>query len=258
MSKTKVIFLHINKCGGSSLRHMLMSEYSWCEIAPVPVRPFTFTFPYPVIRGTTEIEYQEILWPDDFRNYKLVMGHYDWRVTKKLPDWKIMTVLRDPVRQLLSHYYFIERARDQYGDLWEEIGPMGFSGWVRSKHVMPFLNDQTRVLSGGWVYPVEDEQKRAMYGQEANYTRAISNLCNLRMTFGLLERLDESVKLFNHAFGWQLPEPIHVNKAQVNTDDIDLDKSTIDYVKQLQHKDMRLYKAAQDTFNRQIQKFAND
>ena len=228
--RERVLFLHVMKCGGTTLRHLLANEYPHDEIAPVPIGTESeVTPPYPHTRHDV-IEYMLALSPQNTDAYRLVMSHYDWRVVDRVgDDWHLMTMLRHPVRQLLSRYYFIRRARDLHGDEWERTCAEGFHHWLLY-HARPYANQQTRMLGNGQV------------------EKAIANIQHPRMTIGLVECFAESVERFNTRFGWTLPDPPRYNQADVTTDEIGLCPETIALAEQVQAMDMKLYETACEMF----------
>lgn len=231
MVRSKVMFIHIMKCGGTSLRHLLAEQYPHEEIATVPIAPRSRAEPpYPYVRRDA-IEHMLTLTAAKIAPYRLVMAHYDWRITDLAGDeWRIMTVLRDPVRQLMSRFYFIHKARDLHGDEWERTCGNGFHYWLEY-HSQPYANIQTQLLGMGDVQA------------------AIANLRDDRLVFGLVERFRESFRRFNAAFGWDLPElPPRYNRAVVNTDIITLAPETVALAQRVQHLDMQLYEAAVQLF----------
>lgn len=230
MLRSKVIFLHLMKCGGTTLRHLLAEEYPREQIAPVPISPLSKAKPpYPYM-NVDAIAHMLSLTPADIAPYRLVMSHYDWRVTRLAGnEWRLMTMLRHPVRQLLSRYWFIKKARDGHGDEWERTCLNGFHYWLEH-HSAAYANVQTRLLGMGDV------------------AAAISNIQDPRMVFGLVAYFPESVQRFNQAFGWSLPTPPRYNKAVVDTDAIELDAETVRLAERVQQKDMQLYQVAHRLF----------
>lgn len=231
--RAKVVFLHLMKCGGTTLRHLLADEYPAHQIAPVPIKPnATTTPPFPHVR-VEPIEHQQAMRPEYIDQYRLVMSHYDFRITKKVPkDWLFMTMLRHPVKQLLSRYFFIQRA-PEHGTEWDETCTQGFYYWLKY-HAGKYLNHQTELLGMG------------------NVSKAVKLLENPRMTFGLVEHYPQSISLFNAAFGWKLPDPPRYNQAQINTDTYQIDPAAYRLAESLQSKDLELYRRAHEIFTNRI------
>ena len=225
----KVIFLHILKTGGTSLRYMLLEQYGAGQIAPVPVGRVT-GLAYPTL-AENSLVYQASITPEMVADYAVVMSHYDWRITERLPDWPVLTVFRHPVTQLHSTFRFMQRNRD----LRQRLGVQAtdFEAWLHDGESQRYRNTQTRYLSA--------------HGME-DIDAALRNLESDRLTFGLLERFDESIALFNRKFGWQM-RPRHDNAAssrQRLPDDIWAQAEIA------QADDMRLYEKVCDLFEQQV------
>jgi hypothetical protein len=231
---TQIIFLHILKCGGTSLRHMLLEQYGYDAIAPVPVGLSPTSRNYPYMQQIDPLVYQEMITPEMVTQYSVVMGHYDWRIVDRLPDRQIITLFRHPVSQLYSLFRFMKRMPTLVA-MHPEMQPMTFYNWLTSEYSKPYLNTQTRYLSG--------------HGIE-NLDTAMRNLTDERLTFGLVDRFEESTILFNRCFNWSLVE------RHENTDRHHLAKAWMaaDYelAESLQNDDMVLYQAACELFEERI------
>lgn len=228
--KARVIFCHIIKCGGTSLRHMLLDEYGYDAIAPVPVNNPGANLPYPTVTGINPLVYMATVTPELVKDYPLVMSHYDIRIARQLPEHHIITMLRHPVNQLFSLFKFTNRNLITSNQ--EEMNRR-FRDWLTPENVAQFSNVQTRYLSS--------------HGNE-NKEIALSWLMNGRLTFGILERFDDSLRLFNESFDWSLKAK-HMNRTPKSSN---LDAETIALVEKLQADDMELYRIACDLFESQF------
>lgn len=230
VDKKKVAYIHMMKCGGTTMRYLITQEYAREAILPVAITPDSVAKPpYPFIKED-EMGYCLRLSPEDVAPYSLVMGHYDCRVLNLIDDdWHVMTLLRDPVRQLLSRYFFIQLARDLHGNEWEETCSKGFGYWLEH-HAERYANHQTEMLGLG---DVDD---------------AIALLEDKRMVFGLVERMGESMKLFNRKFGWSLINYARHNRAPVDTDSYEISPDEMALARELQSDDMVLYQRAVELF----------
>jgi hypothetical protein len=220
----RVIFLHGMKSGGTSLRYMLLDEFGYDAIAPVPMGASQTEVDYPTLRGVDPLQYQMQMREQDVSCYRVVMSHYDWRIVNRLPGWGVITLLRHPVEQIVSLYQFMLSARDF--EAFRFTAPP-FLEWVQGEGKV-FLNGQTRLLSG--------------HGRESVHV-AMTNLTNPRLSFGLLEHFEESVARWNERFGWSLVVE-HRNKSEK----IALSDEAIKLVEWLQSDDMKLYDVACEIF----------
>ena len=230
--KPKIIFLHILKCGGTSMRYMLLQQFGYDKIAPVPVGVASGEWGYPYTRGVNPLEFQGKITPGMVEQYDVVMSHYDWRIIERLPEHHVISLFRHPIAQLYSLYKFMRRNSD-LKRMHPEMQSMGFRRWLESDSVKPLLNTQTRYMSG--------------HGCE-NLDSALQNLNNRRLTFGLVEYFAESVALFNLTFGWSL----RMRHDNATHGELDLDTETYDMACELQADDMVLYEVARELFLERI------
>lgn len=229
--KNKIIFLHILKTGGSSMRAMLLEHFGYAAIAPVPIGLSPLPREYPVIYDVDPLVHQYAITPENVSQYDVVMGHYDWGITNRLQLHRVITMFRHPVQQLFSLYRFM-CSRPALIRLHPEMQKMTFWDWLGSSQVKPYLNMQTRYMSGHNSYSLDV---------------AMRNLHSARLTFGILEHYSQSVELFNRTFKWSL-ELRHDNAgtdAQIRVDDYDL-------AHELQADDMVLYEAAYQLFMERV------
>lgn len=113
-----------------------------------------------------------------------------------------------------------------------DMQQMTFLEWLESGKAKPLLNTQTRYLSGHGCESID---------------RALQNIRDERLTFGMVERFEESIALFNQTFGWSLSVR-HDNRSPKQG----LSDRAIELAEELQADDMRLYKEACEMFEGQF------
>ena len=100
----KLLFEHIPKCAGSSITAFLVRQYK-------PSTIFT-------VKGGSPLDSIQ-----DFKNYPtkvrhsfdLILGHGAHQISKHAhPEMTKITIFRDPVDRVISHYYFILRTPRHY------------------------------------------------------------------------------------------------------------------------------------------------
>lgn len=231
MTKPKIIFIHILKCGGTSMLHMLFDEYGVSEFHPVPLSTSLKKVEYPALRGVSALEWQNQINVNTAYHYGVIAGHYDWGLAKRLTQWTVVTLLRHPVEQIRSLYQFMLANRDALGEIVDWMREVGFVKWVQSQHAQTYLNAQTTYLSGHHV-------------RDLNLAK--QNLHSERVVFGILEYFEESILRWNKHFGWDMTMQ-HRNSA---SNVLELDDDTRAMVERLQQQDMVLYQSACDAFNK--------
>ena len=90
----RLVFLHTPKTGGTSLHSMLKKNFQQHEIFPDRFDGLLNSSLHCLLR------------------YKYFSGHFDFLAASSVPgNTKVVTLLREPVSRVLSHYYFY-RAHD--------------------------------------------------------------------------------------------------------------------------------------------------
>ncbi|NQU39078.1 MAG: sulfotransferase family 2 domain-containing protein [Lentisphaerae bacterium] len=189
-----LIFLHIPKTAGTTLRTVLKRQYTRgrrCEIYTEEA--------FDAFRGLSVEARDQI---------GLLAGHRTYGLhTLFTAACRYVTVLRDPVARIVSHYEFVKQNRDHY--LHDEVvrKQMDLSAYVTSGISVETDNCQARIVAGGDAPPF------GQCGREM-LDRAVQNIDRHFAGVGLTEKFDESLCLFQQALGWRLPLYISMNVAR--------------------------------------------
>ena len=81
----KLIFIHVPKCAGRTVKDLLRSNY-----------PKHFEI-------NNMLLFRELA-EDDLKIFDLIMGHITFNYVENLKDFKIFTVLRNPIERTISQY----------------------------------------------------------------------------------------------------------------------------------------------------------
>lgn len=212
--------------------HMLFEEYGVREFYPVPISSVSNVFDYPMLRGVDSLQWQHQIDVRTASYYGVIGGHYDWTLAERLPNWRVLVMLRHPVDQIVSLYqYMCSKPHEIGNDLVNWMKRIGFEAWVQSDHANPYLNNQTTYLSGHHC-----KELRV----------ALRNLQSERVTFGLVEKYQESIDRFNTLFGWSLI----LRHENASTASLAISELTWSMVEKLQHDDMVLYETALELFGK--------
>lgn len=217
------------------MRHALYNQYRHKRVWPVPIGygQSQGNRPYP-IQSVAPLDATNAVTSSDIQQHDLVMGHLSWQMVTKLSgDFKIITMLRHPVEQLISEY----RARHQgFNRMPNDLRRMSFEEYAESKEYTYWrLNRATQIFSGklGTGQHITGDDVRIA---KNNLTRCI---------VGLHSRYEDSIMMFNRYLGSHMgaKQPRH-NKAR--TPDIEIKhQKRIEY---LQRFDMGLYDHAKRVF----------
>jgi hypothetical protein len=196
-----VIFLHIGKTAGSTMRQVLRRQFPPSEVMVVrsPVRN-----PRRLRREDT-LEYFASLPEAERLRPRLILGHTIFGLHELVPrSCTYITLLRDPVALVLSQYHYVRRTPGHW--LYDTARGMSLDEYIRSGVSLEVDNSQTRALSGD----VSTEYGHCTREMLATATRNIEEHFTL---VGMTERFDETLVLLGSAFGWSRLAYVRANVA---------------------------------------------
>jgi hypothetical protein len=224
-----LLFLHIPKTAGSTLRHIIERQYPPDAIL-IQHQPTIHQVLQALPQGRVD-------------RLHVVMGHLWFGAHALLPrPATYLTVLRDPIDRIISHYYFVQRDPEHY--LHQIVQGMSLEEYVTSGCSTEIYNDQTRLLVGA---PIETGQPSAEILAVAK-----QNLDRHFAVVGLTEEFDRSLILMKRCFGWRSPFYIkrnvtrHPTKAKISP-------ATLQVIEQHNQLDQALYRYAQARFREQVE-----
>lgn len=227
-----IIFLHIGKTAGSTLRQVLSRQLPGSQVMVVRAlrRP----------RGETLADFAALPEAERARP-RLIMGHTVFGLHELVPrPCTYMTMLRDPVRLVHSQYRYVRRRpRHRHHD---DAMRMSLSEYVESGIAIEADNSQTRAVCGDVDTP---------FGEctEAMLERAIANLDRHFAWVGLTERFAESMVLLGRTFGWPDVRYVSANVAR-SAPELTADERRL--IERLNTLDRRLYEHAATMFDERV------
>lgn len=198
-----MIFLHIGKTAGTTIRQILRKQYSPAETLLIRSRPLRADRPEDRPTRESTIAYFASL--PDFQRARpsLVLGHTIYGLHRHIPrPARYITLLRDPVGLTISQYNYV--ARNPNHPLHDEASYRSLEAFVTSGVTLEADNSQTRAIAGDTTTP---------FGgcTEAMLTSAKSHIEEHFSVAGLVERFDESLLLLQRALGWTNPYYVPAN-----------------------------------------------
>jgi hypothetical protein len=187
MSKSKkLVFIHIPKTAGTSLRLLLESNYKESE------RLAVYSHENLDERLAAALADPKI---------KCIYGHFPLRPVVVESDAIVMTLLREPIARSMSHYnHYSKRMNEKHTQLMEGIhSPEDFTKLVQSN------NRQTAFLSGYL-------NQQAFLEDATVLEKALKNLDRLDAV-GFTEHYAASISLFGSLMGWKNTMAEHHNKG---------------------------------------------
>jgi hypothetical protein len=229
-----IIFLHLPKTGGVTLRTTLKWKY-----APDMLTFETLTKP---AESLGEVPLSER------RNARVLTGHLHYGVHDYIPQrCEYITLLREPIARVISYYYYILGHPKHWRHAELVRSGMTLNEFVRTSAERGIENDQTRMLSGRGA----GELDAGSLGREA-LDEAKRNLERF-LVVGLTERFDESFILIRRALGWKLP--LYVT-ANVSARPKPASEAAVKLIRQRNQLDLELYEFARELFSVAVEREA--
>ena len=217
-----LIFLHIPKAGGSTLRKIFLDQHH--RVNPDPESFF-------VVNRTRDSQNLYDLSQERKKKIKLLIGHFGFGVHEELKGAsQYVTMLRNPIARVLSAYNYsksFERA-----DAFEAIRESNMDVVEFAQHYGGswLINGQTRILAGlGDNTSLSDKEL---------YTIALQNIKDHFIYVGALESFDRSLLQLKKVLNWSTPYYTIQNKTLEKTS---IKPSSLQKIQALVKYDMDLY-----------------
>ena len=228
MAKEQIIFLHIPKTAGTTLREIVYAQYAAERIVPI----------YPDERFM-DMETFSQLSPEQKDAADIFIGHFAYGFHKQLSGnrpYKYATMLRHPIARCQSLYNHMRHRHFSDTDI-------SFSEILKSKQGGQFQNIQSRHLAG--------------WGVKDTLDIAIQHLEREFLFVGITERFNESLLLASHDLGWQLQpyERMNITSTMWTINyahELRNDKDSMQVLENLNTIDLQLYEYANKRFSQQI------
>ena len=240
-SKDKaLIFLHIPKAAGTTLHTIIQRQYSSDVIFDIDgsnVQKSIHEF-----CSLPQVERQKI---------RCLKGHMPFGLHRYLSaPVSYITMLRDPVDRIISHYYYVLRSPSHYLHNQVVANKMSLDDYVSSGISSELNNGQLRLISG--VKKVD-----SVTGNEPVSTNTLNtakrNISTHFTAVGISERFDESIVLFRKVLGWKNILYFKRNVAKDRPSRCEISKKTLRTIMKYNELDMELYEFAEVFFEKQVQ-----
>lgn len=235
-----LIFLHVPKAAGSTLMEIVVRQFAGGK-------GFRFTGSPDNLAGFIAMTEAERA------SYDVLHGHVPYGIHTHVPGGATyITMLRDPVERIISHYYFVLRKPDHYlHDRVARGGPRGgamlLHQYVEQRTSIELDNDQTR-------YFIEQPNPADRFTPITPdlLDAAKSTLGRHMAVVGLAERFDESLVLAQCAFGWLNVTYERKNVTENRPGQAAIDPATLALIRDINRYDVALYEHAVTLFERQV------
>ena len=242
MTQRNVLFEHIPKCGGTSVLNYLMAQYDTASIC--------------YIRGhqlQADLEYFLQLPAAKREQARLIVGHGAHHFIPHIsPDWLNLTVLRNPVDRIISHYNYVLQSPEHYLHepvtsqqmSLEDYATSGISNELRNNYICRFLG----------VSPEEAEQQpvHAVNG-------AYHILCSTYDIVGILERIDKVMHELKETAGFKKGfGGLKLNTSVYNTPPSLISANTKRVIAEVNALDVQLYERFSTQIHESVRTGANN
>jgi hypothetical protein len=234
-----LLFLHIPKAAGNTLKGILASLYPAEQIYRIDGNRIRES--NEALAGWSEAQLQRL---------KVVMGHMKFGIHRVLPmRCRYITILREPVSRIVSHYYFVRRSVDHYLHRFVIDNHISLIDYATAGLSTELDNGQVRMLAG-----IEDEPARLFRSPDLrpgmvpwghctseHLQQAMTNLTTHFEVVGLHDRFDESLQLMNERFGWNVTSYEHRNITRGRPALAQIDSATREAIQSVNALDAELY-----------------
>ncbi len=234
-----LVFVHVPKTAGTTLKKVFARQYGHESLFK--------TQPEEDLEGT--VSRLRDLDRAERQRVRLIQGHMPFGIHEALgAPVRYVTMLRNPVDRMVSHYYYARRIPDHY--LYDAVHSMSLREYVETSGggiSLEMDNGQVRSIAGAPHHLVEaGECSREMLDM------AKRNLALRFDAVGILERFDESLLVFRRAFDWRIPLYIRRNVTKDRPSVREIDDQTLAIIEEHNRYDLELYRFAVELFDSRI------
>ena len=198
-----VIFLHIGKTAGWTLRQVLYRNVSpdlVMRVRPPADRPRGFLNEEP-LRAFASLPEGERARP------RLLVSHMIFGIHESVPrPSTYITLLREPVARTISQYRHVLRTKHHRLHQAAVSGDLTLERYVCGGEALEVDNGQARALAGDASTPFG-------HCTDAMLETALRNLAGHVSVAGLTERFDETLVMLGAEFGWRNLYYVRTNTA---------------------------------------------
>ena len=270
------VFAHIGRAAGTTFRFVLRENFEDKLLAihsPQIKEHFGATRTTPSTKNLTDEELTQIL--NCYTDIECISGHF-FNFPNRFDNFKVMTILRDPIERVISHFFSFRR---KYLHLEADKLPIHMKYDYRYDINLFFKHWDYLSLKYGVANTCVNRQTYSI-DSNMNLDQAINRLRNEFWFVGLVERFDESLLILREQFkqlgksfdimytsqdvAASVVDGVHYmsqreavkiqekEKAELITDEIRRK------IKEMNHMDCLLYEEAEKIFNEKLNQYPGE
>jgi hypothetical protein len=175
---------------------------------------------------------------------RLVYGHleYGWHEYFNVST-EYITVFRDPMERILSHYSYVLRSDTHYLRSTFMKGEMSLEDVLKNGVSTEYNNGQTRQLAGDRLVQAPYEHDRVPFGKCPGdmLDRAIKNLSEKFSVIGSTDNMNAFIDQCSLRYNWKKFDVGVLNRSGSRIMKKDLPESTIQTIREYNSLDLKLY-----------------
>ena len=232
-----LIYLHIPKTGGTTLRDIIQRQYKTQKILTIPILEKSMI----TIEDLSSKQKNEI---------NVIQGHLQYGIHNNLNrNAKYFAIIRDPINRVLSTYYYIMGQPSNPQNLSTDNNQMTIYDYFQSG-VNPFLiNGQTQLIAGK-TCSIEDP----LIQSEELLLMAKNNIEKNFIFTGITELFDESILLLKNILKWNMPYYSIANRTKKKPKNNAVNPNIISFIKKHNQLDIKLYNFTKTSLLNKIEK----
>jgi len=232
-----IVFLHIPKAAGTTLKDILYRQYSADEIYELDAKQF--------IQSQEDFKQLD---PAQKNKINILMGHMYFGLHEFINSpTAYITMLRNPIERVISYYHFVKKLPSHEDYELIKTNNISLQEYCQMGR-QNMCNGQTRFLSGTGESEICDYDMLAVAKQ------------NLQKSFaavGIQERFDESLLLLQKKLGWnKMPFYYRRNTNRSNSySRLEISSDTLAIIRKHNKLDLELYEYANHLFEQELEQY---
>lgn len=239
MERARIAFVHIPRTGGMSFGAILNALYERQEVCD-----FYGDDTHSVVND--KLDHFRTLDTERKNAYAVLKGHFAFEFDRDLSGFRYVTLLREPLRRLISYYFYALKERRNYLHPLLMQRRLKLETFLTSDLSIELDNYQVRAVCGAALL---DPLLRVT---EEHLELAKHNLREGFAAFGLTECFERSMEEFASQFGWDLPGVERRNSGGDRARNVELSGPCAALVGERNRFDIELYRYARQLFAARI------